>query len=273
LPITLHGENKFARLWIDGKIQTDIEAINYKDNPQDIEWTNTTVLLSFLYNSLEGGIITNLPEVLEGWQVYKRKTNDSQDKFICDIPSTITNIRDYLISNKESYIITVYPYSSTFVGTPIYSNVASVEFDYFSLTDIITNETFKFMMNTEEGNIVINGNTTVNMTNQTYAVIFKGIQQFKSGTFTALIGSISPIDGITYTDTIVNRENLINFLNNNNEKIYKNLKGDCWRVQTNTTDFNINNRTHEKIQTITFQMYETGSTDDLAVYEEIASTS
>jgi len=95
-----------------------------------------------------------------------------------------------------------------------------------------------------------------------------GIPKYKSGSPTALIGSLSS-DGITYIDTIELRENLIDFLNNGEQKILKSPKGDVFLVNTYTNNYSIDNKTNEQEQTISFNWVQIGTTDNLSVYDLI----
>jgi hypothetical protein len=268
--IILNGGVTANYLYIDGKTQNSEEIAQFTFSDTNIIWEYTTRLLAKFNSSLNAGNV-DVSELIENWKVYRTKSGETQREFVCEVPVTTLSIRDYMVSNNNTYSFTIFPITENYVGAAIYSDEIITDFYYWSLTDILTNEVWLFQLNVEEGNYTVNSNVTVSTNNTKYPVFNIGEQCYLSNTLTALIGNIDLTIDDYSGDTIKNRMELIEFLNNGDEKLFKNPRGDLLRVQTYTTDYNIDNKTIRQEQMITFNVVQVGTTDDLAVYEEITS--
>lgn len=244
----------------------------------DTNWLwdfNTTAMCKY-NNTINAGNLTDISESLTSWKIYRLNvTNgDTQYQLVCQTTDvTMTNIRDYMCANGNTYKFQIVGISDNYISESIYTQEVTANYHYWSLTDIYTKEVWLFQLNYEgnniESNYTVNSNVNITLTNSRYPIFNIGEQRYLSNTISALIGNVDLATGEYSNDTIKIRNSLVDFLNNGNEKIFKNVRGDILQVQTYTNDFSINNNPIEKPQTINFNIIEVGSIDDLQVYDEV----
>ena len=156
--IRIYGGQTAGFFLLKNVIDNDstITATSSKDS--NLTWDYNTILYAKFNNTLDAGNITNLTEIITYWDIYRKKTSDSQSKLVAKVDSTVNTIKDYIISNKDSYLYSIIPLTQNYVGDAIYSNTVTTNFWNWSLTGINSHDVFKFSLNVEEGNITVNSN-------------------------------------------------------------------------------------------------------------------
>lgn len=125
------------------------------------------------------------------------------------------------------------------------------------------------MLNTED-NVILNNESVNILSNYSkYPVVLRGLPSYKSGQITSLIGNMSSTTGLYINDTIAKKDELIACLTNGVEKLLKTPKGDIFKIATHTPSYIVNDKAKELISTITFSWVETGTVEDIALYDEV----
>ena len=246
---------------------TELSAIKSSDTSWT--WNYNTFCLGTFDDSLKAGNI-DLSENLDSWKVYRKNiTNeDSLYTFMGKTSdSSIQAVRDYIPTNTNTYKFMIIGETENYLSDAIYSEEIKADFFYWFLIYTITKYIFKFRLNVEEGKINVNSNVSITTNFSQYPVYSISNVKYKSGNPTALIGDLN--SGGVYIDTIKNREFLIDFLNNNHQKLLKTPKGDAFIVNTNTNDYSVDNQTIEMEQTITFSWVETSNSKDVRLFDEL----
>lgn len=272
--IVMHGGQTVNYGWLDRRVQSEAEINATKSSDVSLAWTYSTGLLAKFDNNLIGGSV-NLSDVLTGWKIYRCNIskNDNIYHYVGEVDVDVDTIRDYMVASGNTYKYMILPVTASYIGDVIYSNEITLDFDCWSLVDTVTNEVWLFKLSFDgaevEGNYTVNSNVAVVMNNSEFPVVSYGKQCYLTNTLTALIGNENTNTGAYEGDSSINRDNLIAFLNNGHEKIYKNIKGDLKVVNTYADSFKTYNQYVELPQTITFNIVESNSPDSMQIFEVV----
>jgi len=250
-----------------------LDEINVRESTSGIdltsakkEWQIDTFLLCKFLSNTEGGNVSLGGLTIDGWKIRKRRIDSTSIQELATIALGTDEDFSYLDPTVKPNVIYEYqvsPMSADIEGQPVTAQI-SVDFDYWWLSDATgtTNESYPFFAGINAGlqvsDILVNKQRYVyDDTFNKYPIVSYGNQQYISGSITAaLLDSFMEVS-ISY------RKNVVDFINNGLPKILKNPDGDLWKVDTNSSSYNMLQGLSDPLSSITFSFMEIGSVDNV----------
>ena len=286
--ITLYGEQTCDYLYIQKNAPTEDEFSCVNDEPS--EWKETTSLYANFNNEnsrLSAGN-SALIGTIDGYEVYRRKYNDSYVEYVCTIQKGEKDIGDlmidYAVKNGVDYVYYLYPNASaTKSGTilsPFITKQLAINVPYWSL--FIVNESdeenvfyldkmFKFELNLQVGDMTNNAQISISQNFTKYPTIQYGAANYWSGSLSSLCGFISS-NGIDY----VQNTNMINELKSistdTRRKFLKDTEGNLWEVNVSAPiNITTENTPLQAIKTWQFSWTEVGDVSGISIINNPAA--
>ena len=127
---------------------------------------------------------------------------------------------------------------------------------------------YRFKYNIETATTSNNNKPNLLQNFTKYPTIQLTPQNYKSGSLSALIGTIGYYNGdLVYSDTLETRNALFALSNTQNSLFIKTRKGDLIRVRiSDSITTNINDATAEQMQTISIPWVEVGDATNVSLY-------
>lgn len=195
------------------------------------DWVLDTFLNAKFLGDLEAGNVGlgNLP--IDRWKIRRRNIDTTSFKELNIVPMGTDENFYYLDTSPRANVIYEYeviPMSGDIEGTPHTIQIL-VEFDYWWLADINTEECYPFFANLEVSEIKNNIQRSLYEGFDEFPTVVYGNQKYKSGTITAIL-----IDAFLQTSRNY-RDKVEAFINNKKNKYLKSPYGDIWVVDTHTS--------------------------------------
>lgn len=216
------------------------------------DWVLDTFLNAKFLGDLEAGNVGlgNLP--IDKWKIRRRNIDSTSFKELDVIDMGIDENFYYLDTSPRSNVVYEYeviPMSGDIEGIPHTIQIL-VEFDYWWLSDIDTDECYPLFANLEVSEITQNTQRILYEGFNEFPIVAYGTQKYASGTITAIL-----LDSFFQTSKNY-RDQVESFINNKKRKYLKSPKGDVWIVDTHSSRRKPYTNVIDDISTITFDWTE-----------------
>lgn len=216
------GEGVYDEIYID--LDTNIEEYNSKPN----NWTLTTIMDAKFKGDLEGGTID-----ADGFKVTKILlyrtlvgTNkwDAIAEFDYNEDYNVYNYIDRYAQNGATYQYAIVPVANEVLGDRLSSDEIKSEYEGIFITD--KNENRKLEFDISLGDITNNQVASVNVpVNSKYPIVVFGNSSYRTGNLSVLPLSQETKDlggsGVDKLAEQINRQEWLDFLNNNKAKVLR----------------------------------------------------
>lgn len=231
------------------------------------EWGFFTVLLAKFQNSLEAGNITNAGVPIENI-VFRRRLSTELEyinltTFSFNSEMTMYEFIDNLVQATAEYEYTIAPLTSGVLGQNLISESIVCNFNSTFISD--RTNSFQLIYNLEYADIAYNiPSATLQSFTKYPFVIYSGQTDYRSGQIQALILSDTSVDNVQIDPRAerINRDNLLQFLNNKRPKILKDHGGRFYLVSLSNIFESPDNRFNQSISNATFSWTEVGDAND-----------
>lgn len=280
--ITLYGEQTCDYLYIQSDAPAEGEFSYVNDEP--LEWGDSTTLYAN-FSDKERPLNAGDSEIvgsIEGYEVYRRKYNESHAEYIGTVQKSNNNavdlMIDYAVKNGVDYTYYLYPNVETSQSgtqlSPFVTKQLSIDCQYWSL--FIVDETdeenvfyldkmFKFELNLQVDDMTNNAQVSIVQNFTKYPTVQYGSANYWSGSLSSLCGFISSND----VDYIQNT-NMINELksisSDTRRKFLKDIDGNLWEVNVSAPiNISTDSMTLQRIKTLKFSWVEVCDTSRVSI--------
>lgn len=287
--IKLNGKQICDYIYIQNKAPENDRFHYVNDEP--IGWDASTVLYANFNDKdrpLNAGN-SSITGSIEGYEVYRRKYNESFAKYIGTVQKVDAQIQDMMIDyaakNGVEYVYYFYPNTdktqSNAVLSPFITKQLSLDCDYWSLFIVdesqeenvfYLDKMFKFELNLEVGDMTNNAQITITPNFTKYPTVQYGNSNYWSGSLSALCGFVSST-GVDYVQTTNMIEELKSLSSDTRRKFLKDTNGNLWEVDV-AAPINISteNVTLQAINTWQFSWVEVGDANDISIINNPSKT-
>lgn len=233
--IRLYGDAKFDDLHVLDYEYNFAEISNLDVEVEESYGANTILLAQFDSENLSAGNLINVSEPIEKWEFYRKEVGIDILSYLGEVeildPSIKTEFVDISAAKNKTYEYVVFGITENEITESLTSEESLIDYYCHVFINPETNETYLFNLNTETTSIT--NETDINRYDgyNKYSAYSFGKRDFEVGSITAVIGDIS-IENSNLTQPIEKLNELRSFINNGKEKIYKNPKGEVFRVIT-----------------------------------------
>lgn len=280
--IILNGKQRCDYLYIQNSAPAEYEFVGVSDEP--VAWKETTTLYANFNNSdapLRAGD-SNMIGSINGYEVYRRKYNESVSEYVGTIQKSEKNINDLMIDyaakNGVEYEYYFYPNTdvsqSGSILSPFVTKQVSIDCPYWSL--FVVDETeeenvfyldkmFKFELNLQIDDMTNNTQISIVPNFTKYPTVQYGSANYWSGSLSSLCGFISAND-VDY----VQNTNMINELkaisSDTRRKFLKDIEGNLWEVNVSAPlNISTTSTTLQELKTLKFSWVEVGDTKGVSI--------
>ena len=254
--ITVNGDLTVDKIRIKKGIFTNaqLDALSVFD---EYTWTAKTLLYAEFNQNLSAGNIEGLEDPLIGFELFRRKDDETVDTKLAEFGLENTSFRDYAINTDSTYTYTVYGFTETTFSNPLVSDPFETCFFSWSLTNPETEQVYLFDLNVTTSGVTNNKDFYIYDTTYTEKPkVSYSNKDFKSGSISAIAGQLDVNGELVYPRDYL--DDLKNFIDDKKKKYLKSRKGDLWIVHTSNFQFNYNDDIGDQIATITFDFTEVG---------------
>lgn len=258
------GEGMYDELY--ATVDTSIT----KDNVLPGGWTTTTIIDAKFNNNIEAGSINVHGHVVTKIQCYRREYQSTNTEWSLvaqwdyDKNYNTYSIIDRFVENGKTYEYAIVPVADTVMGDMVRSETIKVNYQGTFISDIDHN--YAMNVNFKFGDMKYNKNTSVQGTlSGQYPIATQGRQNYRTGTATFLpltpaleFGATNEIDEHA---ELLNRQEVINFLNNGKVKVIRRDDGDMLVVATNDVTLAPLSDNMDLLSNVTFSFTEIGALD------------
>lgn len=228
------GAGIYDELYIS--LDTTISNVNNKPT----EWFLKNIINPKFQGNLEAGSLSANNHKVTEIQLYRRKVGDQKDwtligRFSYEFKSNVYSVVDNTAENDAYYQYAIVPIADDVTGELTISDPVHVEYKGVYLTDLDNN--YRLQIDFEMGDVKYNKNSsTMTPLNGEFPVMVFGNQNYRTGNVTFLPITQEQIDaGGTTIDgraERIQRDKVVNFLNNGKAKILRNDNGDIMIIAT-----------------------------------------
>ena len=280
--ITLYGRQTCDYLYIQDSAVSADDFYNVNDEPLD--WNQNTSLYAN-FNNKDSRLAAGDSAIIgtiNGYEVYRRKYNESHAEYIGTIQKDEKNISDlmidYAVKNGVDYTYYLYPNTDTSksgtILSPFVTKQLAIDVPYWSL--LIVDETdeenvfyldkmFKFELNLQVGDMTNNADMAISRNFTKYPTVQYGSSNYWSGSLSALCGFIAS-NCVDYIQTPNMIDELKSISSDTRRKFLKDTEGNLWEVDISSPiNMTIENTTLQAIKTWTFNWVEVGDTAGVSI--------
>lgn len=280
--ITLHGEQICDYIYIQTNAP-DEDAFSYV-NDEPSSWNDTTSLYANFSNEesrLAAGDSAVIGSIT-GYEVYRRKYNESNAEYIGTIQKSSENINDlmidYAVKNGVEYTYYLFPNTETTASgaplSPLVTQQLAINVPYWSL--FIVDETdeenvfyldkmFKFELNLQVNDMTNNAQISISQNFTKYPTIQYGASNYWSGSLSSLCGFISS-NCIDYVQTTNMINELKSITSDTRRKFLKDTSGNLWEVNVSAPiNISTENMVSQDVKTWSFSWVEVGDTKGISI--------
>ena len=280
--ITLHGEQTCDYLYIQTDAPANDAFSNVDDEPTG--WTKSTLLYAN-FNDENRRLNAGDSEIagsIEGYEVYRRKYNESHAEYIGTVKSSESGsgdlMVDYAAKNGVDYSYYLYPNTeksqSGTALSPFVTKQLSIDCPYWSL--FIVDETeeenvfyldkmFKFELNLQIDDMSNNAQVSISQNFTKYPTIQYGASNYWSGSLSSLCGFIAS-NCVDYVQTVNMINELKSITSDTRRKFLKDTDGNLWEVNV-SAPINISTEIMavETLKTWKLSWVEVGDTEGVSI--------
>lgn len=280
--ITLHGGQTCDYLYIQTNPPAADEFSHIDDAPDD--WSNTTSLyanFSDEENRLAAGDSV-LIGAINGYEVYRRKYNESYAEYIGTIQKseegTSDLMIDYAVKNGVDYTYYLFPNTDSSESgaplSPLVTKQLAIDVPYWSL--FIVDETeeenvfyldkmFKFELNLQIDDMNTNTQVAISQNFTKYPTLQYGASNYWSGSLSSLCGFISS-NCTDYVQNVNMISELKSIASDTRRKFLKDTSGNLWEVNISAPiNITTENSTVQDVKTWKFSWVEVGDTTGVSI--------
>jgi hypothetical protein len=247
-------------------VNTEID----KTNERPDGWEIKTIMDAKFNDSLEAGSIDGSGHKVTKIQMYRREyqTQNSEwlliSQFDYEETYNMYTVIDRFVENGKTYEYGVLPLADDVQGNLAISQPITVKFDGTFVSDADTN--YPMDLDFKFGDLTYNRNTsTMVPLNGKFPVVSFGDQNYRTGNVEFLPITNEQRDGVaTEIDPhaeLMNRQEIINFLNNGKAKVIRRDDGDVLVVTTTNIKVTPKSETLDSISNVSFDITEIGEMD------------
>lgn len=217
-------------------LDTTVSMVNEKPS----RWFLKTIINPKFKEDIEAGTLDADGHKITELQVYRQKFGEETDwtligRFSYEFEHNVYSFIDNSAENGATYRYAIVPIASEIVGELNVSQPVAVEYQGVYLSD--NNHNFRLEIDFEMGPIVHNKNfSTMTPLNGRFPVLVYGNQDYRTGEVKFLSVTKNQIEtGGTKIDSMaerVQRDAVVNFLNNGQAKILRNDNGEVMIIAT-----------------------------------------
>ena len=280
--VTLYGEQTCDYIYIQTNAPENDSFYFVNDEPSS--WTETTSLFAN-FSDKEKRLAAGDSAVIgsiNGYEVYRRKYNESNAEYIGTIQKSDENISDlmidYAVKNGVEYTYYLFPnVNATESGTvlsPLVTKQLSIDVPYWSL--FIVDETdednvfyldkmFKFELNLQIDDMTNNTQVSILQNFTPYPTVQYGASNYWSGSLSALCGFVSS-NCVDYVQTVNMVNELKSIASDTRRKFLKDTAGNLWEVNVSAPiNISTENVTVQDVKTWKFSWIEVGDTKGVSI--------
>jgi len=249
------GEATFDNVHMQKIELTDDEIKTISDREQ---WNSNTIFLADFEGNLQAGNYPSLSLPITGYRIKRKKVGELVYKTLGEVSSgSLTTYQDMSARNKQEYEYAIYPLNGDTEGVSIIG-VSSLDFYGWFLSDLDNTKIFKFDMEIETDNIevILDMKTYENYSEK--PVIGFGKRNYIKGSLKTMPYSLNG-EEISFNLSLL--EDLKSFINNKEEKILRNSKGEVWKVITSNFSYKYMDKISGQPFIVSFDFIEVGSVD------------
>lgn len=246
-------------------LDTTINAVNERPS----QWFLKTIINPRFAENLEAGTLSADNHKVTEIQIYRRKINGSNDwvfigRFAYEFEYNVYSFIDNTAESGVEYQYAIAPIANEVTGELTLSDPVKVDYSGVFLSDNQNN--FRLEIDFEMDDVTYNKNSSI-MTplNGQFPITIFGNQNYRSGSVTFLPISQEQIDsGGSKVDgrlERLQREKVVNFLNNGAAKILRNDNGDVMIITTAGIKSVPKQHQLMDIHSVTFDYTEVGKVD------------
>lgn len=239
--VTMSGEQQCEYLWIENGTFSDL-SIEQMIGSVFFEpiYDSSTYLLATFANGNTNAVITGGGGNLLGTSIYRKADNESVLRHVVDIEEGYAIARDYGTKSNMGYQYYIFELGENTYTSTYGSATVTPKFGQWVLMECVYDDSdgayhvqseYPFACNVNHGSISNNNNPNKLINFTKYATRQGVSTNYKSGTLSALIGTVNQVEG-TYTDSWEIAEEIIALSTNNNPKFLRDMKGAIWQVDT-----------------------------------------
>lgn len=234
------------------------------------QWTLKTIMDANFNNNLEAGSINGSGHKVTKLQCYRREylSTDTSWQLVAnfdyDSHYNLYTVIDRFIENEKTYEYSIVPLANDIMGDILIGPPVKSEFSGVFISDIDTN----FAMNVDLSYSDLTYNTSMSQAvplNGQFPIVSFGNANYRTGSISFL--PLTPQQEFGYESKIdahaelLNRNNVINFLNNGKAKVIRRDDGDILVVATSNVKTAPKAEGLESISNVTFDFVEIGKLD------------
>ena len=282
--ITLHGEQVCDYLYIQSAVP-DVDAFSYVDD-EPPEWGDTASLYAHFNDKerrLAGGNSAFIGSI-SGYEVYRRKYNESNAEYICTIQNSDDNknisdlIVDYAVKNGVEYVYYLFPNieasENGYPLSPVITKQLAIDAPYWSL--LIVDETeeenvfyldkmFKFELNLQVDDMTNNAQVTISQNFTKYPTLQYGASNYWSGSLSSLCGFVAS-NCVDYVQNVNMINELKSISSDTRRKFLKDISGNLWEVNVSAPiTISTENMALQDVKTWKFSWVEVGDTTGVSI--------
>lgn len=280
--ITLYGEQTCDYIYIQNNAP-DEDAFSYiNDEPN--AWSDSTTLYAN-FNNKESRLAAGDSSVIgsiNGYEVYRRKYNESNAEYVGTIQKSKDSVGDlmidYAVKNGVDYTYYLFPNTDTTEsGTPLSPFVTkqlSIDVPYWSLfivddTDeenvFYLDKMFKFELNLQIDDMTNNAQISISQNFTKYPTVQYGTSNYWSGSLSSLCGFISA-NCVDYVQTVNMVNELKSISSDTRRKFLKDTSGNLWEINVGAPiNISTENMTIQDVKTLKFSWIEVGDTKGVSI--------
>lgn len=257
-----------AAMYDELYITVDDEADRKQEKPSTFNLK--TIMDAGFNNSLEAGSINGSGHIVTRMQMYRREYQNAESQwhlisnFDYDEHYNTYTVVDRFVQNGTTYEYSIVPLAKEVMGDVLVGPPIKAEFNGSFISDIGSN----YSMNVDFKFSDVTYNTNMNKEvplNGAYPIVSFGNANYRTGSITFL--PLTPEQEFGYKNQIdpraelMNRNRVINFLNNGLAKVIRREDGDLLVVATNNVRTEAKAEGLDALSTVTFDFTEIGGLD------------
>lgn len=243
MPIPIPSTSSYIKLILDGSL--NIDNIHVKNTSlSEVEFNaideavtptwdldTTLMLATFDDETLNAGVVGYLPELVDGWEIFRKATNEAKFTKLATLGKDSIEYNDYLVYNRETFVYNIVAKAGAYLSAPLESNPVLMGFDDWFLINDDDAISYKFCLNMNIGTTTTNEDFYSQKTFGKYDTVSIGNRNYKSGSISVILEEAIN-DGVL-EQPVNYLETFRLFIKDGKEKILKSPKGEIYRVSTN----------------------------------------
>lgn len=226
---------------LDGEPAADVISEAWQTGTYTPEFGEKTLMLADFTRSLNAGLVSEIGVEIDGFIVYRQRANERIVR-VGDFTADTQKIIDFTIRNQKGpYKWSVYPKGgSSFATDALESEEISPCFWDWALISAVDSGhgyctvqgAYRFRLNVESSAMSNNNEPSVYQNFTPYPTVMRAPQNYKSGTLSGLIGSVSNAGGrMEYQDSTAARDAIMRLSVSGGRLFLRNRKGDLLEVR------------------------------------------